>query len=94
MVIYPATARCARAPGDACHGDQVSLPGRAEHGAKGEGVVLGDNVREGFCSAGAAQAALIWGGCEMANAPGREPWTLEEVRDVVRRGLLAGYTAV
>lgn len=48
---------------------------------------LGNSVREGFCSAEAAQAALVWGGCEMANAQGREPWTLEEVQDVVRRGL-------
>ena len=40
---------------------------------------LGNSVREGFCSAEAAQAALVWGGCEMANAQGREPWTLEKV---------------
>jgi hypothetical protein len=29
----------------------------------------------------------------MANAPGRQPWTLEQIRGTVRRGMMAGYTA-
>jgi hypothetical protein len=29
---------------------------------------------------------LLWGGMAMANAPGREPWTYEQVTNVVRRG--------
>jgi hypothetical protein len=71
----------------------ATAPGQQSSQLNGKAFSWGKSVRKGFCSATTAEGLLVLGGMGMANASGREAWTQEQVRDVVRRGLAAGHAA-
>jgi hypothetical protein len=71
----------------------ATAPGSQNSTLRRMGYSWGKDVRSGFVGAAIAEGFLVGGGVEMANEPGREPWTQEQVRAVVRRGMLAGYAS-